>query len=187
VLDQQMPTPQSELTVILQEMRRMSSQSEASLQEMSEQMLQSENRQAASFAKQLLQRENRQAEMIKDIQEKLLTSIFSKVAELTVQLAKQEVSEPELNCVGRDQQQAGQHSVKASEQTVHAESVTETELDCLELEEPEVDYLERDQQQAGQHSMNSLIACSSVSDRMRCSSYCTCCSSRLRFIPSTRP
>jgi len=137
-----MPTPQSELTVILQEMRRMSSQSEASLQEMSEQMLQSENRQAASFAKQLLQRENRQAEMIKDIQEKLLTSIFSKVAELTVQLAKQEVSEPELNCVGRDQQQAGQHSVKASEQTVHAESVTETELDCLELEQPELDCIE---------------------------------------------
>ena len=54
-----------------------------------------------------------------------MTSIFSKVAELTVQLAKQEVSEPELNCVGRDQQQTGQHSVKVSEQAVHAESVTE--------------------------------------------------------------
>ena len=56
MLDQQMPEPQSELTVILQEM--------------SKQMLQIENRLAASFAKQLLQRKNRQAEMIKDIQEK---------------------------------------------------------------------------------------------------------------------
>jgi len=124
VLGQQMPEPQSELTVILQEMRRMSRQSETSLQEMSKQMLQemckqmlqSKNRQATSFAKQLLQLENRQAEMIKDIQEKLLISISSKVAELTVQLAKREVSEPELYCIGRDQQQAGQHSVKASEQ-----------------------------------------------------------------------
>ena len=72
------------------------------------------------------------------------------------------MSEHELDCVGRDQHQAGQHlvkevgqhSVRESEQAEYAESVTETDLDCLELEEPEVDYLERDQQQAGQHSMN---------------------------------
>jgi len=76
------------------------------------------------------------------------------VAELTVQHAEQEeVSEPELNCVRQEQQQAGQHSVKMSEQAVHAESVTETALDCLELEQPELDYIERDQHQAGQHSV----------------------------------
>jgi len=48
-----------------------------------------------------------------------------------------EVSEHELDCVGQDQHQsgqhlvkeAGQHSVKESEQAENAESVTETELD----------------------------------------------------------
>jgi len=40
-----------------------------------------------------------------------------------------------------------------SEQAVHAESVTETVLDCLELEQPELDCIERDQHQAGQHSV----------------------------------
>ena len=74
------------------------------------------------------------------------------VDELTVQHAEQEeVSEPELNCVRQEQQQAGQHSMKMSEQAVHAESVTETKLDCLDLELPELDCIERDQHQVRQH------------------------------------
>jgi len=50
----------------------------------------------------------------------------------------QEVNEPELDCVGRDQKQAEQHEKEASEQAVHAESVTETKLDCLQLQQEEI-------------------------------------------------